>query len=86
MRFPIAALLFIVASFIFFVVWAVSSFLLDSVADALIPFATSEATNIITLVQNAFGILAGLFFVTGILLFFFLDSTADEPELYWRER
>jgi len=86
MRFPIAAVLFIVASFIFFVLWAVSSFLLDSVADALIPFATSEATNIITLIQNAFGIIAGLFLVTGVILFFFLDSIADEPELYWRER
>jgi len=84
MRFPVAAILFVIASFIFFVIWAVSSYLLETVADALLPHATTEASNIITLLQNAFGILAALFFVIGIILIFILDATADEPEMYWR--
>lgn len=86
MRFPVAALLFIIASFIFFVIWAVGSRLLESVADALLPTAATEASNIITLLQTSFGILAALFFVTGIILVFILDATADEPEMYWRQR
>jgi len=85
MRFPLAALLFIVASFIFFVIYATATKLLTEVANALMPTAPTEAVNLITLLQNAFGIISALFFVIGIILIFILDATADEQEMYWRE-
>ena len=88
MRFPIAALLFIVLSFIFGIMWAVTSLLVNTVEDAMLPYAselaTSDASNIITLLPWAFGIICAIFFVTGILLIFVLDSIADEPEYYYR--
>ena len=38
MRFPLAALFFLIGSFVFFVVFVVSSLLLGTVGDALQPF------------------------------------------------
>lgn len=84
MRFPLAALMFLIAAFIFFVLYAVGSLLLTEVSDALSPTATSEAADLITLISTAFGIISVVFFVAGILLIFVLDSLQDEPEMYWR--
>jgi hypothetical protein len=84
MRFSIASLAFICSGFIFFVLWAVSSFVLTEFYDAMSPTAASEAIGIMELVGTAFGIICAIFFVTGILLIFVLDSLADEPEMYWR--
>lgn len=87
MRFPLAALFFMVSSFIFFVGWAVSSYLITTVDDALTPlasFSTSNFSDLVTLLPMAFGILCALFFLVGLLLIFVLDSLADEPEMYWR--
>ena len=87
MRFPTAALYFLVASFIFFVFFAVSFFLITEVNDALDPFDVgygSTYDNLITLIPSAFGIIAAIFFISGILLIFILDSLADEPEMYFR--
>lgn len=86
MRFSITSLMLIVSSFIFFAFWAFGSLLLESVSDALLPTATSEATNIINTVQTAFGVIAAVMFFAGILLTFVLDATSDEPEMYYRER
>lgn len=85
MRFPIAALLFVIASFIFFVLYATGEKLLDSMVTALLPTAPTEAAAIINNIQTAFGIIAALFFCVGIILIFVLDSLADEEEYYWEE-
>ena len=88
MRFPLAALFFLITSFIFFVSWVVSSYLLSSVGDAITPlsasFMASTQGEFITLLPTAFGVICALFFLIGILLIFVLDSLADEPEMYWR--
>ena len=88
MRFPLAALFFLITSFIFFVSWAVTSYLLSSVSDAMSPLAatlsSSGATEIISMLPTALGIICAIFFITGILLIFVLDSWSDEPEMYWR--
>ena len=91
MRFPLAALLFLVASFIFFVIWAVSTYMLSAVSDAMNPMSSmlsaegaASFTGMLDLLSVAFGIICVIFFVAGILLFFFLESVSDEPEYYRR--
>lgn len=86
LRFNIAALFFICVGFGFFVCWAVLSFMLDTIADVLVPDANPSAVAIIEQLPVAFGIICAIFFVTGILLIFVLDSLADEPEMYWRRQ
>jgi len=90
MRFPLAALFCVIVSFIFFVVWAVSSYLITVVQEAMTPHAvtlgSSSYSNLLTLLPYAFGIICLLFFIFGIVLFFILDATAEEPEMYWRPR
>lgn len=84
MRFSIAALFFVCLSFIFFIMWAVFSYFLDEIYDALSPSAPVGAMATITLLPTAFGVLCAIFFVTSLVLIFILDSLADEPEMYWR--
>lgn len=88
MRFPLAALGFIFASFIFFVAWAVSSYLINETKDAMTPLATelgsAEYSSMITLLPTVFGVICAIFFLVGILLLFVLDSLSDEPEYYYR--
>ena len=91
MRFPLAALFFLVASFIFFLCWAISTFFLSTVSDGLsiaVPLLSSSSQDSYNAIANllpwAFGIICAIFFVTGILLIFILDTLADEPEMYWR--
>jgi len=90
MRFPLAALFFIVIGFIFFVIYAVSSYLINTVKDTMTPLADSLGSasynNLLAVIPYAFGIICVLFFVVGIILFFVLDATAEEPEMYWRPR
>ena len=91
MRFPLAALFFLVGSFIFFICWGVSFYLINTVSDAMTPYAgdlgaegQTSFTNLLTLLPTAFGVICVLFFVMGLLLLFILDSLADEPEMYYR--
>jgi hypothetical protein len=92
LRFPIVALLFICLSFAFFIIWAVMSYVLSIMHDTLSPMgasfgnATDNATfqNILTEIPAAFGIICVIFFVTGLVLIFVLDSWSDEPEYYYR--
>lgn len=91
MRFPLAALLFLVASFIFFIIWAVCAYMLSAVSDAMNPLSSmlsaegaTSFTGMLDLLSVAFGIISVIFFVAGILLFFFLESVSDEPEYYRR--
>ena len=87
MRWPLASLFLIIGSFIFLVMFAVSSLLLTEVGDALEPYSSDlDATfaEELSFLPTAFAIVAAIFFVTGILLIFILDSLSDEPEMYWR--
>jgi len=89
MRLPISALMFLISSFIFFVSWAVASYFLNAVTDAMTPLyaglGDSTLTGYLTLLPTALGILCAIFFVTGILLIFVVDALADEPEMYYRQ-
>jgi len=84
MRFPLAALFFLVASFIFFCFWAVMSLYLDTIKNALTPLATADAIANMELISTAFGIICAVFFLVGILLIFVMDALADESETYYR--
>ena len=89
MRFTLASLFFVIACFIFFIMWAVGSFVLtefDSALDTTDTGLPSSYHDLKTLLTNAFGIICAIFFVCAILSIFVLDSLADEPEMYWRER
>ena len=84
MRFPVAAVLFIVTSFIFFTWFAVSYLLITSMDDALSPTAPAGSLEVINLLPTAFGVIGIIFFVAGLLLIFVIDSLSDEPEYYFR--
>ena len=90
MRFPVAALMFIVTAFIFFVCFAVSSLLIGETHDALDPYVDDvtmekgKLSYLHDLIPTAFGVIGAIFFVTGILLIFVFSSLAEEPELYYR--
>lgn len=87
-RFPLAAIGFLIAAFIFFVFWAFTSLYLTTVVDALTPLAAdltdNTVTGYLTLLPSAFGIICAIFFFVGIVLTFILDSLSDEPEYYYR--
>ena len=88
MRFPLAALFFLISAFIFFILWRVGSLLIDTTYDAMEPLSEglpAGYASLIALLPTAFGIICAIFFVTGILLIFVLDSLADEPETYYRQ-
>lgn len=88
MRFPFAAICLLVASFIFFILWATSSILLSETRDAMMPYAmrlsTDNYSNMLNMLPWAFGIICAIFFVAGIIFVFVLDSLSDEPEFYYR--
>ena len=89
MRFGTASLFFIIAAFIFFVMWAVGSLVLTEFGDALDNVdddLDAEYTDLRNLIPTAFGVIAAIFFVAGIVIIFVMDSLAEEDELYWRER
>ena len=46
--------------------------------------SAASYTSMLTLLSTGFGIICAIFFVVGILLFFFLGSVSDEPEYYYR--
>jgi len=89
MRFTIASLFFIFASFFFFISWAVTSFMLNEMYTAMSNAGASQNLNanfesIISLMNTGFGIICVIFFICAIVVVFVLDAFADEPEMYWR--
>ena len=87
MRFPTIALYFLVASFIFFVIFAATSVLVSETLDAMDDYTDgidARYSEEINLLSTAFGIISAIFFVTGIVAIFVLDSLSDDPELYYR--
>ena len=93
LKFPILAIFFLCISFIFFIIWLVMTYLLNTIRDTLQPLGSTITNsadnasfqNILTEVPMAFGIICCIFFVVGIILIFVLDSWSDEPEYYYRE-
>jgi len=89
MRFPQAALYFLLASFIFFIFFVACSRIMTEIDIGIEPFdddlgATYE--DEMSLIRNSFGLISIIFFVVGILLIFFLESTSDEYEYYYIPR
>jgi len=91
MRFPMAAIMFLVISFIFFVSWLVSSYLVSTVTSSMAPYSSMLApegqtsyNGLLAMLPVAFGVICAIFFVMGILLIFVLESWSDEPEYYYR--
>lgn len=86
MRFPAAAIFFVIACFIFFVLWAVSSFFIAETVGVMSPLAdqleTDNYSNMLGMLQWAFGIICAIFFVSAIIAVFVLESLSDEPEYY----
>lgn len=93
-RFPLATVILLVLSFVFFIIWAVMSFVLDVVYDVVttdngLLDATGQAavTGIADMVTTAFGVFALVLFVAGILVFFFFDVFRTESDVvYYEER
>ena len=89
MKYPIAALFFVIACFIFFVLWAVCSLLLSEVRSAMQPLAsqlsTNNYSNMLGNLSWAFGIICAIFFVSAIIVVFVLEALSDEPEIYYRQ-
>lgn len=88
MRWVLAAIFFVIASFIFFFYWAVMTFLVDTVHDALIDDAEAlgspQLNDIFATVPFALGVICAIIFVVIILLHYIMDSLSEEPEYYWR--
>lgn len=88
MRFPLAALFFLISSFIFFIFFVVASVIVNETHDALMPLATdlptSDAANLIGLMPLALGVICAIFFLTGILLIFVMDALGDDYEYYYK--
>jgi len=89
MRFPIAAVGFIAASFVFFIMFAACTLIMTEINDAVEPLdddlgATYE--DEMNLIPTAFLIIGCIFFVSGILIIFIMESVSDEPEYYYRRR
>jgi len=83
MRWSIASIVFVVASFAFFMIYAIISKLLYEIRTAL-ETTCGFNESILSSLQNVFMIFGIIFFVTGIVFRFVADSLSDEPELYWR--
>ena len=88
MRFPRAALIFLVSGFIFFACYAISNKLIDEFSTATGDFDSgydSTYQNIKTSIPAAFGFISAIMFVM-VVVVFFLDSLGEEYEYYPRRR
>jgi len=89
LRFPVAAIMFLVGAFIFFIFFATTSLMQTSILEGLDPYDDDLDPMYheeISLLSKAFAVIAAIFFVSGLLLIFVLDSISEEPEYYWRDR
>jgi len=89
MRFPIAALFFIILLFVAFCGYAVSSFMLGTMQDELITASDTLTANSKTmflnemnLIQLGFGVAMVMFFIL-IIVVFVVDALRQEPETYY---
>lgn len=93
-RFPLAAVILIVLSFVFFIIWAVMSFVLDVVSDVvtadtgvLDAVGQAAVAGLVDLLTVAFGVFSLVLFIAGILVFFFFDVfKTDSDVVYYEDR
>lgn len=89
MRFPIAAIVFVVFGFAFGIAFAVASLIINTVKDALqTPVANLGVTEVTywwTNIPLAFGVICVIMFILGGVVYFFFDSTREESEYDWEE-
>jgi len=84
MRFPRAALVFLVTAFVFFFMWAVSSRLITEFDTAISPYDSgydSTYQDINSIIPTAFGIVSAIMFVM-VVIVFIIDSLGEEYEYY----
>jgi type II secretory pathway component PulF len=91
-RFPLAAIALIIISFVFFIIWAVMSFVLNvfkeivtgtsGTLDAAGQAAVTSESNLLT---YAFGIISLVLFIAGILVVFFFDTFKEEQDVVYYE-
>ena len=86
-RFPLAAIILIVISFVFFIIYAVMSFVLSVVSDMVtsnpgVLDATGQAAvaSESNLLATAFGVIGLVLFIAGILVVFFFDTFKSEQD------
>ena len=88
MRFHIASIMLIVTAFIFFVMFATSSYIMTTIKVGVDPFDDDLGSTYdyeMNLIPTAFAVIGAIFLVVGIISVFVLESLSDEPEMYWRE-
>lgn len=87
MGFPRAAIVFITLGFAFLIIWAACSRIMTEIDTAVEPLDDNLGSTYedqMNLLPAAFGIISAIFFVTGIIMIFVMESLSDEPEYYYR--
>ena len=86
-RFPLAAVILLVMSFVFFIIWAIMSFVLNVVSDmvtgttgTLDAVGQAAVTSEANLLTTAFGVITLVLFICGILAIFFFDTFKSEQD------
>lgn len=85
MRFPRAAIFFMIGAFVFLMMFAVSSRMITEFQNAVDPYddnlgATYEEEK--NLIPYAFGIVAAILFIFGVIIVFFVNALGEEYEYY----
>jgi chromate transport protein ChrA len=83
----LAAVLLVVVSFVFFIIWAIMSFVLNVVLEmvtgttgTLDAVGQAAVTSEATLLADAFGIISLVLFIAGVLVVFFFDTFKEEQD------
>lgn len=85
MRFPRAAIWFVIAAFVFLIMFGVSSRIITEFTNAVDPFDDNLGATYqeeIALIPYAFAIISAILFVCGIIIVFFMDALGEEYEYY----
>ena len=92
-RFPVAAVLLLVVSFVFFIIWAVMSFVLSVFSDMVTTTsgtldATGQAavSSTASLLTTGFGVISLVLFIAGVLTVFFFDTFKEQQDEVYYER
>jgi hypothetical protein len=92
-RFPVAAVLLLVVSFVFFIIWVVMSFILSVFSDMVtsnpgVLDSTGQiaVSSTVSLLSTGFGFISLVLFIAGILTVFFFDTFKEkQDEVYYEE-
>jgi hypothetical protein len=92
-RFPVAAVLLLVVSFVFFIIWAIMSFVLSVFSDMVttnpgVLDATGQAavSSTASMLTTGFGVISLVLFIAGVLAFFFFDTFKEQQDEVYYER